>query len=136
VVRKGTSSLVVDLVRDRAPQIDAKDELGTIRIDTRREIMANKLCALLSRCEIRDLVDVRALEQAGLRVEDHLPFASQKDAGLTVGQLAWVLSSMEIGDDASVPDGTSVPQLRSYLADLLRRLAELAYPDAAPLDEP
>ena len=32
--------------------------------------MANKLCALLSRSELRDLVDVMALEQAGVGMDE------------------------------------------------------------------
>lgn len=38
---------------------------STIAVDTRREILASKLAALLERSEIRDLVDVRALLHAG-----------------------------------------------------------------------
>ncbi|MEO8553876.1 MAG: hypothetical protein ABI678_28075 [Kofleriaceae bacterium] len=40
------------------------------------EILVNKLAALVSRAEERDLVDVMCLEQTGLRVEDLLPAAS------------------------------------------------------------
>jgi hypothetical protein len=43
---------------------------------------------LLSRSEIRDLVDVRALEKAGYGLEDSIAAAAQKDAGLTPAQLA------------------------------------------------
>ena len=90
--------------------------------------MANKLCTLLSRGELRDLVDVRALEAAGVSVEDHLSLAMQKDGGLTAGQLAWVLSQIEIGDDATPPGDVTVEELRRYLADLIERLTKLAYP--------
>ena len=103
-------------------------EIRGIRVDSTREIMANKLCTLLSRAELRDLVDVRALEQAGLSVEEHLPLATEKDAGLTAGQLAWLLSEIEIGDDATPPGGVSVIELRSYVKDLIQRLTEIAYP--------
>lgn len=92
-----------------------------------REILANKLCTLLSRAELRDLVDVRALERAGYQVEDALEPASHKDAGLTPGQLAWVLSEIEIGADAQ-PPGVTVAELRAYLDDLVRRLTSHAFP--------
>ena len=93
------------------------------------EIVANKLCTLLSRAELRDLVDVRALDREGLSVEEHLPLAATKDAGLTAGQLAWVLSQIEIGDDASPPGGVSANELQSFLESLIRRLTAMAYPD-------
>jgi len=129
LLTRGSESLVVDLVRELAPQIDEeKIEIRGIPIDSTREIMANKLCTLLSRAELRDLVDVRALEDEGLSVEEHLPLAAEKDAGLTAGQLAWVLSQIEIGDDASPPGGVSAIELRSFVEDLIRRLTAMAYP--------
>jgi aryl-alcohol dehydrogenase-like predicted oxidoreductase len=74
------------------------------------------------------MVDVGALEAAGFALEDHLPLAARKDAGLTAAQLAWALSQLEIGDDAVPPGGVSVADLRSYLASLVGRLTALAYP--------
>jgi hypothetical protein len=52
-----------------------------------QEILANKLCALLSRSEVRDLVDVRALELTGYRVEDALEAARLKDRDSLQGNL-------------------------------------------------
>jgi len=130
LVRRGDESVVANIVRDLAPQIDTEKPVRDgIRIDSPREIMANKLCTLLSRGELRDLVDVMALEQAGYGVEEHLELAARKDAGLTPGQLAWVLSQLEIGEDASPPGGVSADELRGYLDELVRRLSEVAYPE-------
>jgi predicted nucleotidyltransferase component of viral defense system len=129
LLRRGEESVVVDLVRDPTPQMFREKPLvGRIRVDPLAEILANKLCALLSRAEIRDLVDVWAIEKAGFVLEEALAAAERKDGGLTAGQLAWVLSGIEIGDDASIPGGLSAPQLRKYLKSLQRRLARLAYP--------
>lgn len=130
LVRRGPESVVADIARDLAPQIDSeKPVLDGIRIDSTREIMANKLCTLLSRGELRDLVDVKALEEAGLDVVEHLELAARKDAGLTPAQLAWVLSQLEIGDDASPPGDVSADELRSYLENLVQRLSGAAYPE-------
>jgi hypothetical protein len=129
LVTRADEGLVVDLVFDRAPQGSSeKLSYGAIRVDPPEEILANKLCALLSRAELRDLVDVLALERAGFRLEDALPLAARKDAGLTPAQLAWVLSEVRVGDDAVVPGDATVPELRQYLADLCRRLARAAFP--------
>lgn len=101
---------------------------GSKLTDPPEEILSNKLCALLSRSEVRDLVDVRALEMAGYRVEDALPAAKLKDSGLTPAQLGWVLSEITLGDDLVPPGNVSAEELREYLADLTTRLARIAFP--------
>jgi hypothetical protein len=99
-----------------------------IQVDPPGEILANKLCTLLARAEIRDLVDVRALEQAGYAVEEALEAASAKDGGLTPAQLSWVLSQIELGNDVATPGEVAIADLRLYLADLIQRLARKAFP--------
>jgi hypothetical protein len=129
VLSRGDDSVVVDLVVERAPQlVTDKPWVGSIQIDPPEEILANKLCALLGRAEIRDLVDVRALEQSGLSLEPALAAGRQKDGGLTPGQLAWVLSQISIGEEARVPGGVTASELRRYLQDLIDRLVSLARP--------
>lgn len=131
LLRRGSSSVIVELVWDHVPQIfPEKPLVGTIRIDPPEEILVNKLCTLLSRAEIRDLVDVRALERAGYSIEEHLALAARKDGGLTPGQLAWVLSQVEIGEDARIPGELSARELREYLQELQDRLGAMAFPEA------
>ena len=66
LLRRNDDAIVIDLVRERVAQTSPEKLLvGAIRVDPPEEILANKLCALLSRSEIRDLVDVRALETLG-----------------------------------------------------------------------
>jgi len=130
LLRRGTDSVVIDLVRERVPQIAPEKLLiNGIRVDPPEEILANKLCTLLSRSELRDLVDVRALENAGYRVEDALAGAALKDRGLTPAQLSWVLDQIRLGDDAVPPGGVSVDELRRYLGELTWRLARVAFPE-------
>ncbi|MDX2030266.1 MAG: nucleotidyl transferase AbiEii/AbiGii toxin family protein, partial [Blastocatellia bacterium] len=127
--RRGLESIVIDLVRDYVPQVaPEKLVIGGIRVDPPREILANKLCALLSRSEIRDLVDVRALELAGYQLEDALKGAATKDRGLTPAQLGWVLSQIELGSDLIPPGDVALDDLRRYLANLIARLTQQAYP--------
>jgi hypothetical protein len=124
-----SEAIVIDLIRERVAQIVAnKPVIGIIAVDPPEEILANKLCALLGRAEIRDLVDVRALEISGYPLESALPAAASKDAGLTPGQLSWVLSQITLGDDLVPPGGISVEELRKYLDDLIARLSKLAFP--------
>ncbi len=129
LLTRGAEAIVIDLVREYVAQTQKeKPRVNGIRVDPPQEILANKLCALLSRSEIRDLVDVRALELAGYRMEDALGAAAAKDSGLTPAQLAWVLSQIQLGDDLRPPGGVVVAELRSYLAELIARLTSTAFP--------
>ena len=131
LLRRGAEAIIIDLAREYVTQVVAdKPWVNGIRVDAPQEILANKLCALLSRSEIRDLVDVRALELAGYRMEDALTAATAKDSGLTPAQLAWVLSQIELGDDLIPPGGGSVADLRRYLAELIVRLTHKAFPQS------
>jgi hypothetical protein len=128
LLRRGEEAIVVDLVREYVAQAaPEKPMVNGIRVDPPREILANKLCALLSRSEIRDLVDVRALEVAGYPMEDALEDAAAKDSGMTPAQLAWVLGQIELGDDLIPPGGVSVEELRRYLTELIDRLARRSF---------
>ncbi len=129
VLSRGNESVIVDLVVEHAEQLRPEKPLhGVVRVDPAEEIFANKLCALLGRSEVRDLVDVRALEGLGLSLPEALAAGQRKDGGLTPAQLAWVLSQITIGDDAKPPGGVAPAELRDYLRDLVDRLARLAHP--------
>jgi predicted nucleotidyltransferase component of viral defense system len=130
--REGGESLVIDLVRDDVPQIAEKRFVGNVRLDSAEEILANKVCALLSRVEVRDLVDVMVLQQSGLDPIAAVRAASGKDAGMTPAQLAWVLSSFPIPEDSVLPGNVSPEALRAFRDDLIRRLAATAFPEQAP----
>ncbi len=127
LLRREGEQFKIDLVCD-PQQLLPKIVLDGITIDSAEEITANKLTTLLSRSEIRDLVDLRELEAAGHTMESALPRAAEKDRGLTPGQLLEVLSEIRIGPDADIPGGISAEALRRYLEDLIDRLARLAYP--------
>lgn len=131
LLRRDSEAIVIDLVRERVAQaVLEKKVVGEIRVDPPEEILANKLCALLSRSEVRDLVDVRALESIGYRAEDALPAAQQKDRGLTPAQLSWVLEQIEFGEDLIPPGDVSREELRNYLDDLIARLARMSFPQS------
>jgi hypothetical protein len=127
LLRREGEQIKIDLVQD-AQQLLPKVVLDGITIDSAEEITANKLTTLLSRSEIRDLVDLRELEAAGHTMESALPRAAEKDRGLTPGQLLEVLSEIRIGPDAEIPGGGAAEDLRRYLEDLIDRLARLAFP--------
>ena len=132
LVNRNDEAIVVDLVREYVFQIsDEKPVINGIRVDSPEEILANKLCALLSRSEIRDLIDVRELENAGFNLENALQFAAKKDSGLTPAQLAWVLNQIKFSDNLQPPGNVSVTELRDYVHNLINRLQRLALPEQA-----
>lgn len=102
--------------------------VGRIVVDSAREILANKLCTLLSRTEVRDLVDVARLEEAGYSPIAALDLATQKDGGMTAGQLAWVLSSFPVPAEETLRYGMSQKDLQDYRESLVRRLIAAAFP--------
>ena len=129
LVKRKDESVVIDLIREYVFQIETEKRIiNGIRIDSPEEILANKLCALLSRSEIRDLVDVCRLEKAGYNLENALVAAAKKDSGLTPAQLVWVLHQIKLGDDLALPKGFAVSKLREYLEDLTNRLTRLSFP--------
>ena len=69
---------------------------NNVRVDSERELLVSKLCALLGRSEVRDLWDVSVLLARGGNLEDAVAVAPQKDAGFSAATLAWVLRSMNV----------------------------------------
>jgi len=100
-VDDGRRTVIVDLVAESVPFIEAPVELlPGIHVDTPHEILVNKLCALLSRSESRDLVDVAALLEAGGDLQRAIEDASAKDGGFSPLTLAWVLQSLDSAGDS------------------------------------
>jgi hypothetical protein len=109
-------SLPIDLVADVTPTVEAAREIEPgVWVDTPREILANKLTALLSRWAVRDLVDARALVAHGVDLDQGLLDAARKDAGLSGPMLAWVLQT--------TPDTGLDDDLRAFKRTLIDRLA-------------
>lgn len=129
VLDRGGDAVVVDTVLERVSQVvDDKPDIGGVRVDPPREILANKLCAVVGRAEERDLVDLWALERSGLRVEDALPDALAKDGGCTPATLAWLLDQVVIPEGLALPGGAPAGELREWLGGLVRRLRQHAHP--------
>jgi hypothetical protein len=98
-VSLGTDTCIVDLVAEPFGPIAPPDRAviggAEIAVDSRREILASKLATLLERSEPRDLVDVKALVDAGEDLQAALRDAPQKDAGFSPLTLAWVLKGTD-----------------------------------------
>lgn len=124
VVQFSDEALKVDLVHDYTVQHFEKVERDGVITDSAAEIFVNKLCTLVERSEVRDLVDLMFLERTGLRLDEALPRAHAKDEGVTAATMAWLLESLSI--PATPPGGVSQQTLSEYRTELKERLLRLA----------
>lgn len=122
-------SVVVDLVLERVAQrVPTKPMVDGIRVDPLEEIAANKLCAIVGRAEERDLVDLWALEGAGVSLVDALPAALDKDGGATPANIAWLLSQVQLPPDLRLPAGVDARELSRFIEELVQRLRAQGLP--------
>ncbi len=127
--REGSSE-IVDFVLAVEQQIDhEKMQIENIKVDTLHEIFVNKITTLVSRCELKDLVDLYFLEQRGMRIEDHFEEARQKDGGLDPALVSCMLKSIQV---VELPDylikPLSLDEFKAFVEALRKRMALLAYP--------
>jgi hypothetical protein len=97
-----------------------------VQVDSERAIVAEKLCALLSRSELRDLVDVRALLARGHSLADAARLAPMRDGGFSAPTLAWVLRTLDVsalasrsGEPWTVEQVSELARFRDELVDQL-----------------
>ncbi len=131
----GAEVVLVDLVADPVPPIEPPEQRGSpeasFLVDTPHEILVNKLNALLSRSELRDLVDTKALLELGGDLERALGDAAVKDGGFSPATLAWVLRDLPI---AALAQAGGLPrdaatELAAFRDALVERLALLCRPE-------
>lgn len=130
---RNKESEIVDFVLDANPQMDPdKPWIDHIRVDTLHEITLNKITTLISRCELKDLVDLYFLEKEGIRIEDCVEEALCKDGGLDPAMFSLLLNNMKITE---LPEYLIKPltldELRRFVDELKQRMAEIAFPPDA-----
>ncbi|HEY0478178.1 MAG TPA: nucleotidyl transferase AbiEii/AbiGii toxin family protein [Kofleriaceae bacterium] len=134
-VRLGTESVVVDLVADPTPIAEAAQPFAvgtaTILVETPHQLLVNKLCALLSRSELRDLVDVRVLIESGLALTRALADCPGQDAGFSPLTFAWSARALPIRRVAAAQgwSNTDIDALEQFRDDLVVRVLAESQPD-------
>lgn len=134
-VDDGTETCILDLVAEPFAPIEepvqADVEGTTIAVDSRHEILVNKLTTLLERSEIRDLADVQALLDAGGDLDAALRDAPSKDAGFSALTLAWVLKGYDPRPAATALGMTEEhrEELVAFRDWLIDRLTQAAAPE-------
>jgi hypothetical protein len=129
-LKRGNEAEIIDFIAEKVPQVDQKKmSFDGIRVDTLREIGANKLCTLVSRSEIKDFIDLYFLEQAGFKAIDHITEAQQKDNGFDPATVSYLLSQITI---PVLPHYLLKPltpaDLREYIKKLQKQMADRAFP--------
>jgi hypothetical protein len=122
------SAINVDLVADPTERLERPTRLivagAEVEAESLRDLLVNKLCALLSRSEVRDLVDVEALASYGVSLDDAIASAPRKDGGFSPLTLAWVLQQFDLAS-LSAAAGMTAEQssdLDRFRLDLIGRL--------------
>lgn len=125
------NQLTLHFSRDFARQIQLPLRFGNILVDSLEDIVANKICAALGRTEIKDLIDLYFLNEAGYTIPKYFEAAQQKDAGLSWETLAYTLSQFEI---AEIPPFLIKPvtldSLQQFLEATVSWLIEKSAPPA------
>jgi hypothetical protein len=128
LARRVQETCIVDLVIDRVPMLDfEKRMVGQLRIDTIREIAANKICTVLGRAQIKDLVDLKFLLASGIDLSATLTDAVRKDVAVDPATLAWVLDQITISPDARLPGDTDPRTLDEFRREMVKTLQRLAF---------
>jgi hypothetical protein len=101
-----------------------------LRIDSAHEILVNKLCALLHRSELRDLLDVEALLEHGGDLERALADAPRKDGGFSPLTLVWVVRELPIEamTRASGLSAGDAGRASAFPDELVERIVKLVEP--------
>jgi hypothetical protein len=91
---------------------------------------SNKLCTLLSRSELRDLIDARWLTEHGGDLDRAVREAQDKDGGFSAAVLAWVLqgSNLDAMGRAAGVEPEALEDLRRWRVGLIKRLIALSPP--------
>jgi hypothetical protein len=131
-VSRASDSTLVDIVHEVVPQLvplAEKPVRDGLRVDSIDDLVANKLCAVLGRSEVKDLVDLYFLAESGIDVLPHVAAAHRKDGGMEPATLAFVLQQMPtdpVGLD--LLRQVTTEQLAAFRDRLVTGLVRLAWP--------
>lgn len=104
-----------------------------LRVDSLADLVTNKICALLGRGDIKDLIDLYYLDRSGVDVLAHLDAAKSKDGGLEPLTLSYVLRSMSTDSDRLLlVDQLAEADVAAFRDRLVGQLLNLAWPEQPP----
>jgi len=127
---RGDEREILDFVFETVPQIDSeKNVFGAIRVDTPREIGINKICTLVGRTELKDIVDLYYLEKNGFDIKKNIEKAKDKDGGIEPAIISYLLAQVDLSKPLPyMIEELSIDELRVFISRLKQLMAESAYP--------
>lgn len=128
LVSRAEDKCEVDLVRESVSRTAPVELHGRVRLDSLRELAANKLACLVSRTEVRDLVDLEHLAAKGVDLDQAFADAQAKDAGLSPDTLAMSISWIPVEQATELIADESIDDLTTFRDELVRRFRRLAFP--------
>jgi len=103
--------------------IEDKNRFDNIIVDTIEEILINKICAVVGRSEIKDLIDLYFLEKENYDIMKYIPYAHEKDGGVEKEVLAYCLNNIKIEfEDRMMVKKVSKEQLIEFRKNLIKKL--------------
>lgn len=108
----------LDSIRERVSVVVGGTSLW---VPSATDLLADKLCALLSRAEARDLADAAFLLQRGADWHEAMLGAADRDGGFSPLTLAWVLRSFPI---AALERTSGIDDLAALRQTLLDRIVD------------
>jgi len=103
IVASGKLALKLDFVADRVARIGLPSSVQDIRVDTVRNILGNKICAILGRDEGRDVADLVWISRTRRFLWPEVLAEAQRKEGFESADLLFRLSSFPIDLLDSVP---------------------------------
>ena len=98
-VTSAAASTLVDVIYEPVQQLvppDEKPRVGSLHVDSLADLVVNKLCAVVHRSDVKDLVDLFFLDQAGQDLLSFLPAAKSKEGGINEASLAYSLQETPV----------------------------------------
>lgn len=124
----GDEELEIDLAYEPSSPLAPRSVVDGVTVDSLVDLHANKVTCLLSRAEPRDLVDLCFLEREGLSVDEVLPAALAKDAGIDPGVLSLLLRDFPTEPLPVLLRELDVEELVAFRDELSERLRVLGVP--------
>lgn len=129
-LKRGKDKEVVDFVIEKVHQVEKeKKAFDIIKVDTLLEIGVNKICTLVGRTEMKDLIDLYFLVKNGFDIRENIEKAKLKDGGVEPAIISYLLSQFKI---TQLPDymiaEVSIKELEQFISDIKKLMAEISYP--------
>ena len=122
---------ILDFIIEFVPQVfPEKNRFGNIVVDPLIEIGINKICTLVHRSELKDLIDLYFLQRdAEFDIIANWERACTKEGGLEPAMVSYLLTQIDIDEIPHyLEKELRINQLRTFVDEFRKKLAMMASP--------